>query len=58
MTLYKHYHKEINLFYINNKPMHNIFQAICCVMEKTTDIKALYIIHINLFVRKFTEELR
>ena len=45
-------HRRANL----GIPMHNMFRAIRRVMEEHPDVKAIYPIHMNPFVRKVAEE--
>lgn len=45
-------HRRENL----GNPMHNMFRAICRVMEEHSDIKAIYPIHMNPVVRQAAEE--
>lgn len=45
-------HRRENL----GEPMHNMFRAICRVMDEHPDVKAIYPIHMNPVVRKAAEE--
>ena len=45
-------HRRENL----GEPMHNMFRAICRVMDEHPDVKAIYPIHMNPIVRKAADE--